>query len=111
MMVLMAVRFLAEIGMLVSLAWGGWALGDGMPWSVVLAVVAPLLAAAAWGRWVAPRATHRLGEPYRLAVELSLFAIGFVLVLRAEPSPQAGFFGLGVWLAFLVSMPARRVQV
>lgn len=111
MVVLLSVRFLAEMGMLVALAWGGWAVGDNTVLSVVLAVVLPLAAAGIWGRWVAPRSSHRLTEPYRLAVELTLFAVAFVLVLGAEPSPQAGFFGLAVWVAFLVSMPARRAQV
>lgn len=111
MVVLMTVRFLAEIGMLVAFAWGGWALDDNGALSVVLAVLLPLAAAGVWGRWVAPRSSHRLAEPYRLAVELILFAAAFVLVLGAGPRPQAAFFGLAVWLAFLVSMPARRAQV
>lgn len=111
MVILLAVRFLAELGMLGALAWGGWSAPANAALSLVLAVVLPLLAALAWGRWVAPKAGHRLPDPSRLGIELTLFAAAFVAVARAEPQPGGAMFGVAVWLAFLLSMPARRAQL
>lgn len=110
MMVLLAVRFLAEIGMLVCLGIGGWQLGDSLLASLALSVVLPLAAAAVWGRWVAPRASRRLREPARLGVEVTLFAAALLAVMRAHPSPEMPVAGLAVWAAFLASIPARRYE-
>jgi hypothetical protein len=107
-MALLAVRFLAELGLLACLGVGGWQLGDSVLGSAVLALVLPLVAAAAWGRWVAPRASRRLRDPGRLGVEVTLFAVALVLVLAAGPSPAMPVVGLVVWAAFLVSIPARK---
>jgi hypothetical protein len=107
-MALLAVRFLAELGLLACLGVGGWQLGDSALGSAVLALVLPLVAAAAWGRWVAPRASRRLRDPGRLGVEVTLFAVALVLVLAAGPSPAMPVVGLVVWAAFLVSIPARK---
>jgi hypothetical protein len=109
--VLLALRFLAEILLLASYAFGGWALGGSVATSLPLAVVLPLLAAAAWGRWVAPKAPHRLPDPARLGVELTLFAGGFVLAGRAEGQPLPLLVALAMWAMYLLSMPARRAQV
>ena len=111
MPVLLLLRFLAELGLLAALSWGGWALGGGAPLSIVLAVLLPLAAAAVWGRWVAPRAGHRLSDPARVLVELALFGAGIGLVLGADPKPAAPSFGIGLGVAYLLSMPARRVEV
>jgi hypothetical protein len=69
-------RFASELGMLAALGVGGWAAGarTGAAVGVVLAGALPVLAAVVWGRWVAPRAGHRLEDPGRLGVELVLFA-------------------------------------
>jgi hypothetical protein len=111
MPVLLLIRFLAELGLLVGLSWGGWALGGGAPLSVVLAVLLPLAAGAVWGRWVAPRAGHRLADPARVVVELALFGVAVALLLGADPKPAAPSFGVGLGVAYLLSMPARRVEL
>jgi hypothetical protein len=107
MMLLLAVRFLAEMGMLACLGIGGWQLGSGLVGSVLLGVLLPLVAAAVWGRWVAPRAARRLRDPARLGVEVTLFAAAVLLAIRADPSPAMPVVGLSVWAAFLVSIPSR----
>jgi hypothetical protein len=69
----LGIRFLCELGLLAGLAaWGALAVSP-VVGRVVLAVLAPLLAAAAWGRWVAPKSPQRLADPARWAVELVLF--------------------------------------
>jgi hypothetical protein len=62
------VRFLSEIGALVGFTvWGfhesGW-----------FGVIPPIVAAAIWGRWMAPRSASRLPDPRRLVAELVFFA-------------------------------------
>jgi drug/metabolite transporter (DMT)-like permease len=110
-MVLLAVRFLAELGMLVCLCIGGWQFGESLLASIVLGVVLPLVAAVVWGRWVAPRASRRLRDPGRLGVEVTLFVAALLAVMGAHPSPAMAVFGLAVWVAFLASIPSRRHEV
>jgi hypothetical protein len=51
----LAVRFLCELSMLAALAFWGFQVGDGVgAW--MLGIGAPLLAAAVWGAFVAPKA-------------------------------------------------------
>jgi hypothetical protein len=107
MVVLLAVRFLAELGMLAALAWGGWHLTDTTPFSLLLAVALPAAAATVWARWVAPRASHRLADPARLAVEVTLFAGAFLALQAGGASLPAMLVGVALWVAFLVSVPAR----
>lgn len=111
MTVLLGLRFLAELAMLAAMAWGGWHLADGSALSLAAAVLIPVVAAAAWGRWVAPRAAHRLPDPARAGVELVLFVLAFVLLTRSEPQPDTIGWGLAMLLVYLVSMPARHVRV
>ena len=103
--VLAAVRFLAELGMLGSLAYVGWRIGSGnQAVGVVAAVLLVAVAASVWGRWIAPRASARLADPARLAVELVLFGAAVV-----------GLAVLGAWtaavvlgVAYAVSAPVGR---
>ncbi|HEU5044515.1 MAG TPA: YrdB family protein [Nocardioidaceae bacterium] len=108
MILLLAVRFLAEVGMLVCLGIGGWQVGGSLLASLALSAVLPLVAASVWGRWVAPRASRRLRDPARLGVEVTLFAAALVAVMGASPSPAMAIVGLAVWAAFLASIPSRR---
>ena len=107
MLVLLAVRFFAELGMLAALAWGGWHLADSTPLSALLAVALPLAAAAIWGRWVAPKARHRLRDPARLGVEVMLFAAAVLVLVSGEWNLPAGIWGTALLAAFVVSIPAR----
>jgi hypothetical protein len=109
MAVLLTIRFLAELGMLAALAWAGWHLLDSVLGSLLLAVLLPAAAAVVWGLWVAPRAHRRLADPWRAAVEGMLFFGTFVLVTRSDSSTIGP--ALLLLVAFLVSMPSRRVEV
>ncbi len=104
---LLGLRFLAEVGLLACLAWGGWQRGDSPIVSAFLGVGMPLAAALAWGRWVAPRARHRLSDPARLGLETALFVLALVVTSGAEPRPLTTVLGGVVLAAFLVSIPAR----
>jgi hypothetical protein len=105
---LAAAAFVAEMAMLGGLAWGGSQLGTSSLAHVVLAVVLPVAAAVVWGLWCAPRASRRLARGPRWAVKVTLFAATLVLLLLAGPQPQAGIYGLVMWLLFVVSLPSDR---
>jgi len=106
--VLDVLAFVAELGMFVGLAVGGWQVVDEPALSVLLAVLLPGAAAGVWGLWCAPRAAHRLARLTRWAVKVTLFGIAFVLVANASPQPGWAVFGLATWLLFVVSLPADR---
>jgi hypothetical protein len=75
-------RFLSELAMFAGLATAGFRLGDGVVFGIVDAVLLPVVAAALWGMFLAPRARRRLPEPTRFLVEFVLFgATGLVLAL------------------------------
>lgn len=91
-LVLAAIRFLAELAMLVALAYVGWRLaGDVQVLGAVLAVLLVGLAASVWGRWVAPSSETRLEDPSRLGVEVVLFGAAVV-----------GLLVVGAWLPALL---------
>ena len=91
---LATIRFLTELALLAVLAWAG--VGASLPLAgrIVLAVVAPLLAMAIWGRWLAPRARSRLRDPLRLVVELVLFAVAAAALALTGPVLAAVVFAV-----------------
>lgn len=102
---LAAVRFAAELGMLAGLAYVGWRIAeDSQAVALLLAVVLVAVAATVWGAWVAPRATNRLEDPARLAVELVLFGATVAGLLVVGAVTAAVVLGL----AYLVSTPVGR---
>jgi hypothetical protein len=77
-------RFLCELAMLGGLAYWGFEAAGGA-WAWVLGLGAPVLAAAIWGAFVAPKAKLPVSTPIRLAIELLLFGstvIGLAIVGR-----------------------------
>ncbi|WP_083707115.1 YrdB family protein [Intrasporangium flavum] len=99
-------RFASELGMLAALGVGGWTVGSpvAVVVGVLMAAALPVLAAAVWGRWVAPRASRRLDDPARLGVEVVLFgaAVGG-LVLSGRPG-----WALALGLLWAVTAPFGR---
>ena len=85
----LGLRFFLELAALTALAVWGWLATDSAPLRLLLTFAAPLLAAFAWGRYVAPRSPRRLTDPQRLLVELAVFG-----------SATAGLVAVGhPWLA------------
>jgi hypothetical protein len=69
----LALRFTLELGALAALAvWGAHA-GASRVAALALAILAPLLAAVAWGLFVSPKARIRAPKLMRLGVELAVF--------------------------------------
>ncbi len=68
--------FLTELAALVGLALGGWSM-PGPAWArVLLAALLPVVAAAVWGAFLAPRASRPLAEPSRIALRAVVLAAG-----------------------------------
>lgn len=105
------IRFAAELGMLAALGYGGWHLVGPVALSVVLALALPVAAATVWGRWIAPRAAHRLTDPAKLAVEVVLFATAAGLLVLVGPNPLAIVLSAGLLLMFVVSLPHRSSEL
>ncbi|WP_439027025.1 YrdB family protein [Haloarchaeobius sp. DT45] len=101
--VVLASRFLLELGVLVALGYWGFRAGDGSLVRYGLALGLPLLAAVVWGLFVSPKARVPLRGLSRLSVELAVFG-GGSLALYA-----AGFPALAV--AFAVVAVVNRALV
>jgi hypothetical protein len=68
-----ALRFFLELAALAALAYWG-ATVDSPLWPL-FAVAAPALLAVFWGRFMSPKASHRLHDPWRLVAEIGVFGI------------------------------------
>ena len=81
----LALKFLLELSAFAALSYTGSALFDGAA-AVVVAILLPVLAILVWGRWAAPKASHRLPTPTRIPLELGVFAVAAVgLLLSSRP--------------------------
>ncbi|MGE5226452.1 MAG: YrdB family protein [Planctomycetaceae bacterium] len=98
--VILTVRFLLELGLLAALAVWGFHAGVGAT-AWVFGLVAPLLAAAVWGAFVAPRARWPVPVGLRLAIELVLFGLAAVGLAATGRGPLAVAFAV---LAFATSL-------
>ena len=76
--------FACELGMLALLALAGWGLGNGGLLGIALAAFYPALAILIWSAWVAPKANHRLRDPWRLALQVLLFGATGVALAAAD---------------------------
>lgn len=60
------------------------------------AAAAVVLTVLMWARWVAPRAPHRLADPRRLVLELTVYLCGTAGLVRVTGTTTA-------WLAFALA--------
>jgi Protein of unknown function (DUF2568) len=92
--VILGIRFVLELGLLASLAAGGWELAGGGLVGAGLATAAAIGGAAVWGAWIAPRSKRRMPDPQRFTLEVVLCALGGV-ALWAAWTPAAGIVFAG----------------
>lgn len=92
-MAVLIVRFAVEVAMLVALATAGARLGVGIS-SWVLGIALPVVAIAAWGQWVAPKARRPVSLGVRVAIELMLFGATTALLATADLPGWAVAFGV-----------------
>lgn len=86
----LALRFLLELCLLAALAYVG------LQVSVVLAVLAPLVAAIVWGLFVSPKARFPVSLVLWLAVQAVLFGTAVVGLIAVGSVVLGLVFGLAV---------------
>ena len=84
----LGIRFALEMGALLVLGIAGFEATES-PLRWLLAIGAPGLAATIWGVFVSPRATMRLPDPQRVAVEVVFFAAAVVALISLDSVPSA----------------------
>jgi hypothetical protein len=87
------VRFLCELGLLAALAYWGFHTFDGVG-GVVVGFGAPIVAAAIWGAFAAPKARWPVPVAFRAAVELVLFGAAVVALVAADQVVWAVVLGV-----------------
>ncbi len=85
----LATRFLLELGLLATFGVAGWDVGGGGVLGAVVAVAFAAGGAAVWGTWIGPKSGRRLHDPRRLGIEIALFGLGGV-ALWLVWTPAAG---------------------
>jgi len=97
-------RFLLEIVVLVALFLWGISVSDQLILQALFGLGAPAVVVAVWALFVAPKASRRLPDPQRLAVEVVVFGAGVLAFLAAGHLPLAILLavaaGLNLWLMF-----------
>ncbi|MGF0115364.1 DUF2568 domain-containing protein [Promicromonospora sp. Marseille-Q5078] len=103
--------FLCELALLALLAVAGWRLGSGtgggaagVVAGLVLLLALPAVAVTVWGRWLARTTAHRLPQPWRLTVQVVLFAAAGALAAAAG----LPWWGLGVTAVGVVAFVLTR---
>lgn len=84
-------KFLLELAAFAGFAYWGANTGA-MPLSIVLAVLAPAVAIAAWAIYAAPKSGRRLSKKSRIPFELMVFALAAVALLVAGATTLAATF-------------------
>jgi hypothetical protein len=96
------IRFLLELCLVAGLAVAGAAVA---PWAAVLL---PLLLAAIWGLFLAPKATRLLADPARFALEVFLFvATGAALTAAGHAIAGAALVIASTGVAVAIRRPLR----
>ena len=89
-------RFILEILVLLALLLFGLGASDDLIVGLPIAIVLVAIVVIIWGLFVAPKATHRLDDPARLAVELVVWFVGVLAFGFAIGWIVAILFGLAV---------------
>lgn len=104
-------RFLTELVLFAALAYAGAVLPGRLVPGIVLAVAAPAAAIVIWGRFIGPRAKHRLPEPGRFLAEGVLFATaGAAVAATGHPATGillVGAAGIGIAALTRVAAPGK----
>lgn len=80
------VAFVVELAAVAAVVVAALAVDAPVVARVVLAVVGVAVFALVWGRWLAPRAGHRLAPPALLVAKAGVFVVAFgLLALAGQP--------------------------
>jgi len=92
----LALRFTLELCALAALAFWGAHVDASRAAALALAILAPLLAAVAWGLFVSPKARIRAPKLMRLGVELAVFLAATGSLVAAGEAEWAIAFSTAV---------------
>lgn len=106
----LALRFVLELCLLAALAVWGFGLESALA-QILAGIGAPVAAAAVWGTLVAPKAPNRLDDPWRLVLELALFALAATALAAAGYGPLAALFALAVAVSETLMLVWRQRSV
>ncbi len=95
----LGIRFLLELCLLAALGYWGFHLDHSWLIRIAAGLGVPLLMAAAWGMFVAPKAANRLADPWRFGLEIGLFALGAGALYLAERP----FLAAILFISFLIN--------
>jgi L-cystine uptake protein TcyP (sodium:dicarboxylate symporter family) len=104
-------RFLLELGTLASVAYWGWEVGDGWSrWLLVLAM--PVVVAAVWGRFMAPKSAARVGDPWRFVLEVLIFGAAVAALAGTGHAVLAATFAalVALHLGLTFALGQRRIE-
>ena len=96
----LGVRFILELAALAALGYWGFRVGDGAIARVALGIGTPLVAALAWGLFVAPRASVDAPEAVRLLLQIAIFGGAALALARADQAQ------MGIALAAVAALNA-----
>jgi hypothetical protein len=94
----LALRFALELAAIAALVCWGLETGSTALVGILLGVAATALFVTVWGRWIAPKAGHRLEDPARLVAELFVFAVSTAALAAT------GRTGLAIAFAVLIAI-------
>jgi hypothetical protein len=94
----LAFRFVLEMLALVALFLLGVSISDSLLFQVVLGLGMPAIVIVVWGLLVAPKASRRLPDPARLAVESGVWLVGAIALWLAVGLLVAILFAVAVVL-------------
>jgi hypothetical protein len=72
-----------ELSALAAVAYWGWS-EPGGAWRWVLVIAAPAAVAILWGKTIAPKASRRVLDPWRLLVELVVFGTAVAALVDTD---------------------------
>jgi hypothetical protein len=101
----LALRLVAEIGLIGGLAYWGAKAGEGAV-GAALAVGAPVAAALVWGLFVSPKAKRPVPRAVRVSIEIDLFVLAAVALWFVDAEAAAialGTLGVATSLANLAT--------
>ncbi len=90
----LAVRFILELCALAALGYWGFNTSDNIAVGFALGLGAPLVAGVVWGLYVAPKARNRLPDPFRLLLEIMVFAAAAAALVAANRAELAAVFAI-----------------
>ncbi|MCA9346851.1 YrdB family protein [Candidatus Saccharibacteria bacterium] len=104
----LAIRFMLEICTLIATGMFGFSLSKNIILRVVLAIVCTAIIAVIWGLFVAPKASQRIELPWRILLEMVVFGIATMSLIRTNHVYLAMVFAIAVIINQILLLICRQ---